>query len=38
VSVVQQNTEKVALCRGLIAGLQFAGKFVEELPDSTPRP
>ena len=38
VSVVQQNTEKVALCRGLITGLQYAGKFVEELPDSTPRP
>ena len=38
VSVVQQNTEKVALCRGLIAGLQYAGKFVEELPDSTLRP
>ena len=38
VSVVQQHTEKVALCRGLIAGLHFAGKFFEELPDSTPRP
>ncbi len=38
VSIVQENTEKVALCRGLIAGLQYAGKFVEELPDSTPRP
>ena len=38
VSVVPQNTEKVALCRGLIAGLQYAGKIVEELPDSTRRP
>jgi hypothetical protein len=38
VTVVTQNTEKVALCRGLVAGLQFAGKFAEELPDSTRRP
>ncbi len=38
VSVVQQHTEKVALCRGLIAGLQYAGKLIEELPDSTRRP
>jgi hypothetical protein len=33
VSAVQQQTEKEALCRGLIGGLQSVGKVNDELPD-----
>ena len=33
VSLVQQHTEKSALCRGLVAGLQAIGKPIEDFPD-----
>ncbi len=37
VGQVIQQTEKVALCRGLIAGLQAAGKPIDEFPESASR-
>ena len=38
VALVPQNTEKVALCRGLIAGLVSTQKTEAEFPDPMPSP